>query len=86
MINEWAVKHHGVIFRLLDDLERYRLKGSYGGELDLTLIQNIIGGGYKEVSRLQDQITLLDKKYDDLTKLHEEMVGKISDQGTEGKE
>lgn len=80
MQNEWIVANHAKVFKLLDKIERFKMKGAFTDDINLEEIQQVISQSYKEISNLQGQLTLLNEKYDQLKKDQEDMISKIQQQ------
>lgn len=85
MQNEWIVSNHGRVFRTLEKLERFKMKGAFTDDLDLDEIQQIISQSYKEVSNLQGKLTILNERYETLKQNHEDTLKKIQEQAPEQK-
>ncbi len=57
--NVWLETHGRRVDYLLQELERYRLAGSYGGELNLHEIITLFKGTKFEITRLQNEVESL---------------------------
>jgi hypothetical protein len=57
--NVWLETHGRRVEGLITELERFRLSGAYGGNLNLNEIITIFKGTKFEITRLQNQIEAL---------------------------
>ena len=57
--NQWVRENQSLVYRLLREIEEYEMQGSYGGELNLTMIRKVLSAAFKEVNALQDQLEML---------------------------
>lgn len=60
--NVWMETQGRRVDHLLYDLEKYRMSGSYGGELNLNEIIILFKGAKHEINKLQSEIFKLKKK------------------------
>jgi len=75
--NMWLDSYGRRVDFLMTEIERYRLSGSYGGNLDLTEILTIFKGTKTEIIRLQRVIdTMKDTVSEELVRLKEELKTK----------
>jgi len=68
--NVWLETHGRRVDYLLQEIERYRLSGSYGGNLNLEEIITLFKGTKMEITRLQNE-------NDKLKELIKEQEGQI---------
>ncbi len=54
--NAWLVFQGRRIDQLIYDIEKYRLSGSYGGNLNLAEIISLFKGAKTEITKLQKEI------------------------------
>ena len=57
--NAWVESYGRRIAALSDQLEEYRLRGSYGGDLNLAEIITLFNGAKNEILRQQTEIAAL---------------------------
>ena len=79
-MNAWLNVNFKKINLMLRDLEEYRLRGSYGGSLNLLDISNVIKGLKVEVQKLDSQVMLQQEIIEKLQKELKEYKIPITDE------
>ena len=80
--NNWIMMNSRVLKQIKDEIFKYHLKGSYGGNLPLTQIINLFNGAENEIRILQAENERLALVSDKAKNELEELKTKIS--GVEG--
>lgn len=68
-LNAWLQTHGRRVDFLLIELEKYRLRGSYGGSLKLNEIISLFKGAKLEIASLHKRVYELETKEKDLSDL-----------------
>jgi len=68
MINVWLETHGRRVERLLYELDKHHMAGSYGGSLNLQEIMTLFRGAKREIERLQTELEkATESKPDEIT-------------------
>jgi len=65
-VNIWLQSYRNRINHTIYQMEEYRLKGSYGGNLNLQEIIQMLKGSCNEIQKLQNDYNELKKDYEGL--------------------
>lgn len=60
--NEWLIANVKRIEGVQRQLLEHSYAGSYGGAIDLTAVNNLLGGAILEITKLQNRIEELEEK------------------------
>jgi len=66
MVNGWIMTFSKRVDEILKEMDIYRLRGSYGGNLNLGEIMNIISSARMEIINLNGENEILKQKINDL--------------------
>ena len=66
--NAWLETHGRRVMALIRELELYRAKGSYGGEINLGGIVTLFNSGIAEITRLQQELNAANDRANQLDK------------------
>jgi len=82
--NAWLETHGRRVLALSRELEVYKAKGSYGGEINLGSIVTLFNSAIAEITRLQGELNAANDRAEQLDKQIADIFK--SPEGTENKE